>query len=214
MDEDIAIIDKNTRKEKIIIFFKEKKKLLLSIISTIVILLIIFFSYSEYIKQKRTKISDEYNSLIIEYSETNKEFTKKGLVRLINEKDPTYSPLSLYFIIDNSLIPEQDKINNLFDKIIDETPLNKEIKNLIIYKKAVFNSENISENQLLDILNPIINSESIWKSHALYLVAEYFYAKDEKQKSKEFFNQIISLENVNQDFKIKAQKRLNRDLSE
>ena len=60
----------------------------------------------------------------------------------------------------------------------------------------------------------LINSESIWKSQALYLMAEYFYSKGEKQKSKEFFNRIILLENVNQDLKIEAQKRLNRDLSE
>ena len=72
----------------------------------------------------------------------------------------------------------------------------------------------VNENELLDILKPIINSESIWKSQALYLMAEYFYSKDEKQKSKEFFNQILTLENANQDIKIEAQKRLNRDLSE
>ena len=46
------------------------------------------------------------------------------------------------------------------------------IKNLIIYKKALYNSELINENELIKILNPIINSESIWKSHALYLMAE------------------------------------------
>ena len=45
-------------------------------------------------------------------------------------------------------------------------------------------------------------------------MAEYFYAKNEKQKSKEFFKQIISLENTNQDLKLEAQKRLTRDLSE
>ena len=72
----------------------------------------------------------------------------------------------------------------------------------------------VNENELLDILKPLINSNSIWKSHALYLVAEYFYSKNEKQKSKEFFNQIISLENSNQILKIESQKRLNRDLSE
>ena len=60
----------------------------------------------------------------------------------------------------------------------------------------------------------MINSESIWKSHALYLLAEYFYSKNEKEKSKEFFNQIIILENANQEIKIEAQKRLNRDLSD
>ena len=60
----------------------------------------------------------------------------------------------------------------------------------------------------------MINSKSVWKSHALYLLAEFFYSKNEKQKSKEFFNQIIILENSNKDLRIKAQRRLNRDLLE
>ena len=64
------------------------------------------------------------------------------------------------------------------------------------------------------MLNPIINSGSIWKSHALYLLAEYFYSKNEKQKAKEFFNQILILPNSNSDIKIASQKRVNRDLSE
>ena len=63
-------------------------------------------------------------------------------------------------------------------------------------------------------MKPLINSESVWKSHALYLMAEFFYSKSEKQKSKEFFNQIIILDNANDDIARKAQKRLNRDLSE
>ena len=64
------------------------------------------------------------------------------------------------------------------------------------------------------MLNPIINSKSIWKSHALYLLAEYFYSKNEKQKSKEFFSQIINLENANSDLRRESQKRLNRDFSD
>ena len=93
-------------------------------------------------------------------------------------------------------------------------PLETEIKNLIIYKKALYNADFSSENDLLEILNPIINSKSLWKSHALYLVAEYFYSKNEKQKSKEFFSQILNLDNANQEIKIETQKRLNRDLSD
>ena len=214
MDEDIAIIDKNTRNERIKNFIIKNKKSLISFVIVIIIFFVSFFVYDEYKDNKKTEISDQYNSLIIEYSEENKELTKNGLVELINKKDPTYSPLSLYFIIDNLLITEQLKINELFDIVIDETSLENEIKNLIIYKKALFNADNSSENQLIEILNPIINSESIWKSHALYLMAEYFYSKEEKQKSKEFFNKIIGLENANQDLKTEAQKRLKRDLSE
>jgi hypothetical protein len=214
MDEDIAIINKNTRNERIKNFILKNKKSLISFIVVIIMSFVIFFAYDGYNNKKKIEISDQYNSLIVEYSEEKKELIKKGLVEIINKKDPTYSPLSLYFIIDNSLITEQSKANRLFDIVINEISLDKEIKNLIIYKKALFNADNSSENQLIKILNPIINSDSIWKSHALYLMAEYFYSKDEKQKSKEFFNQIIVLENVNQDLKTEAQKRLNRDLSE
>ncbi len=214
MDEDITIIDKNTRNERIKNFILKNKKSIISFVVIIIIFFIVFFAYNEFRNNQRVEISDEYNSLIIEYSDKNKEETKNGLIKLINKKDPTYSTLSLYFIIDNSLIIEQTKINDLFDVIIYETSLENEIKNLVIYKKALFNADNISENELIEILNPIINSKSIWKSHALYLLAEYFYSKNEKQKSKEFFIQIMKLENANQDLKIEAQKKLNRDLSE
>ena len=165
-------------------------------------------------KKKKVKISDEYNSIITEYSEINKDTSKKALIELVDKKDSTYSPLALFFIIDNKLISDQTKINELFDKVIDGASLENEIKNLIIYKKALYNADSIDENQLLEILKPILNSKSIWKTHGLYLMAEYFYSKDEKQKAKEFFSQIVTLENGNQDLKIEAQKRLNRDLSE
>ena len=214
MDEDTAIINSNTRNEKIKNFFINNKKLLILIISLIITLFISYFTFEEFKERKKIKISDQYNSITTKYSESNKEVTYSALVELINKKDTTYSPLSLYFIIDNQLITEQSKINNLFDIVIEDVSLQKEIKNLIIYKKALYNADNVDENDLLKILKPIITSESIWKSHALYLMAEYFYNKGEKQKSKEFFNQIMLLENANQDLQIESQKRLNRDLSE
>ena len=214
MDEDLSIIDRNTRFEKIKIFLIKNKKMIIifSIIS--ISFLFIFFGYKELNKKKKLEISNFYNSTIIDYSESNKLSTIKNLQNIIKTKDATYSPLSLYFIIDNDLILEKDKVNNLFDILIFETRLETEIKNLIIYKKGLYNADSISENELLNILNPLINSESIWKSHALYLMAEYFYSKNEKQKSKEFFNQIISLENANKEIKLESQKRLNRDFSE
>ncbi len=214
MDEDISIINTNTRNEKIKNFFIHNKKKIISSLGVIIILLISYFAFGEYQDRKKIKISDSFNTITINYSEKNKEKTAKDLIKIINEKNPTYSPLSLYFIIDNELISSSEKINNLFDIIIDETSLDKEIKNLNIYKKALFNADNINENELLKILNPLINSESVWKSHALHLMAEYFYSKNEKQKSKEFFNQIINLENANQKIKLDSQRRLNRDLSE
>ncbi len=214
MDEDTAIINSNARNEKIKNFFVNNKKILISTISTLIFVLIGYFVFAEYKERKKIKNSDQYNSIILEYSKNNKEITKKALIELVNKKDTTYSPLSLFFIIDNALVSDRLKINELFDIIIKDVSLEKEIKNLVIYKKALYNADNSDENQLLEILRPIINSKSVWKAHGLYLMAEYFYSKNEKQKAKEFFNQIILLENANQELKIESRKRLNRDLSE
>ena len=214
MDEDISIINTNTRNEKIKNFFIQNKKKIIAGLVVITILLISYFAFGEYQDSKKIKISNSFNSITLNYSESNKEKTAKDLIQLVNEKNSTYSPLSLYFIIDNELIGEKNTINELFDIIIDETSLDKEIKNLNIYKKALYNADDSNENDLLNILNPVIKSESVWKSHALYLMAEFFYSKNEMQKSKEFFNQIVNLENANQEIQLEARKRLNRDLSE
>ena len=214
MDEEIAIIDSNTRTEKIKNFFKKHIKKIIIFFIGLVLILVSFFVFNELKNKTKIKISNLYNSTIISYTQNTKNKTKKNLLKVIEEKDPTYSPLSLYFIIDNDLINNRETINNLFDFIIKKISLEKEIKNLIIYKKALYNADFIEENELLSILNPIINSNSIWKSQALYLVAEYFFSKNEKQKSKEFYNKIINLENSNSDIKLEAQKRLNRDLGE
>ena len=214
MDEDLAIIDSNTRNEKIKNFFIKNKMKLIIFLSFLILVLLGYFGYDEFKNKKIIEISNLYNATIIEYSEDNKNLTKKKLIDIINQKDPTYSPLSLYFIIDNDLILDRKEMNDLFDIIIDKTSLKNEIKNLIIYKKALYNADFIEENDLLDILYPLVNSKSVWKSHALYLLGEYFYSKKEKQKSKEFFEKILEIENANQDLIREAQKRLNRDLSD
>ena len=214
MDEDISIINSNTRNEKIKNFFIQNKKYLISAAVIVVLILVGYFGYDDYKTGKKIKISESYNATIIDFNENNKSQTVDKLIALVNQEDATYSPLALYFIIDNNLLDDVATINNLFDILINKTPVEKEIKNLIIYKKALFNADEGEESRLLNILNPIINSDSVWKSHALYLMAEFFYDKSEKQKAKEFFNQILTLENANVDLRQEAQKRLNRDLSE
>ena len=214
MDEEIAIIDTNTRIEKLKNFFIKKRKPLILFLSLIIVILITFFGFGEYKKKKQIKISDLYYNAIIEYSDQNKEKITQDLIGIINKKDTTYSPLSLYFIIDKNLVSDKQEINDLFSTIINEVSLEKEIKNLIIYKKALFFADYVEENELLEILNPLIKTESVWSSHALFLLGEYYFSKNEKRKSKEFFNKIQSLKNVNQDIQKETQKRLNRDFSE
>lgn len=214
MDEEISIIDTNARNEKVKNFFVNNKKKLIAITTIFLILVTGYFSFDAFKKKEKVNLVNKFNLTIINFKTENSEKTIEDLINIIKENDNTYSPLALYFLIDNNLVNEQEEINFLFDELINKTNLEEEIKNLNIYKKALFNSSFVTENELLQILNPIVNSESIWKSHSLYLIAEYFYAKDEKQKAKEFFNQILLLPNANNEIRLESQKRLNRDLSE
>ena len=214
MDEEITIIDSNARNEKIKNFFINNKKSLLVGFSIILLVIIGYLSIEEVKEREKIKLANQFNITVINFKIEEKQTTINQLTKLINKNDATYSPLALYFLIDNNLIDNKDTINILFDELINETTLDEEIRYLIIYKKALFNSDFSPESDLLQILNPIINSESIWKSHSLYLIAEYFYSKGQMQKAKEFFNQILVLPDANKDIKIESQKRLNRDLGE
>ena len=214
MDEDISIIDSKTRNEKIKIFFINNKKYLIAILSSIILIVFAYFSYGEIQDRKMKKLAEKYNNISIKFSTSNKTDVKNELIEIINEKNSTYSPLALYFIIDNEIQSSNEEINKFFDIIINEVNLNKEIKNLIIYKKGLFNASFETENNLIKILNPIINSESVWKSHALYLLAEYFFDKNQKQKAKEFYNQILDYKKSNENILTETRKRLSRDFSE
>ena len=213
MDEDLSIINANTRNEKIKNFFVNNKKILISSVIFFILIVIGVYSYDKYSTDKKRQISDNFNAAIIDYSESSKDITLNKLLEIFDQKDPTYSPLSLYFIIDKNLLSDQKEVNKLFDVLIDKISLDEEIKNLVIYKKALFNADQANEADLLNMLNPLINSKSVWKSHAMYLIAEYFYSKNQNQKAKEFFNKILEL-NDNQDIVQQAKKRLSRDLSE
>jgi len=214
MDEEITIIDTNARNERIKNFFIKNKKNVFIVISILLILAISYFSFDNFKKKEKLNLANKFNLTTMNFKTGSSDKKIEDLINIVKENDITYSPLALYFLIDNNLVKDKEEINILFDELINKTNLEEEIKNLNIYKKGLFNSNFVSENELLKILNPIINSESIWKSHSLYLVAEYFYAKGEKQKAKDFFNQILILSKANNDIKSASQKRLNRDLSE
>ena len=214
MDEEITIIDSNARNERIKNFFINNKKKIILTFSIILVIIIGYLSYEKSKERTKIKLANQYNLALIDLNPDNKQKTINEMVNVVKSNDATYSPLALYHLLDNNLLENNEEINTLFNELIEKTNLENEIKNLVIYKKALFNSDFVSENELLKILNPVINSESIWKSHALYLLAEFFYSKSEKQKAKEFFNQILVLPNANGTIKTESQKRLNRDLGE
>ncbi len=210
-ERDINLNDINKKDLKSYIL--NNKKILITIIAIFLIILFSFFFYFDYKKDLKVKISDQYNLAIINFEKNNPNQSIDEMINIINKKDTTYSPLALYFLLDNNLIKNKNNINQYFDILINEVKLDEEVKNIIIYKKGLYNYASANEEELLTIFKPLINKENLWKSHSLYLLAEYFFSKNEKQKSKEFFEKILEMENSNPQIKIEAQKRLQRDFS-
>ena len=215
MEEEIQIINENARKEKLKNFFIKNSKYLIFSISAIIILILFYFVYVEIKSRDQIKLAEKYSNIVNNFNNLqNTELSTKELIKIIEKKNPTYSPLALYFILDNDLVIENKEINKYFDMVINIGSLEKEIKNLNIYKKAIYNSNFVDETELVEILRPITNTDSVWKSHSLYLLAEYFYFKKNKSESKKLLNEILNYENSNPEIKLEAQKKLTRDFSE
>ncbi len=213
MDEDIAIINQNTRVSIIKNFFKKNFKKIITTIILILIILFSYFFYDELKERKKNKLAQTYNSIIFNTDKFSQNDIKVKMIEIVNAKVDTYSTLALYYLIDNEIINDNNEISLLFDKVIS---INKdfELKNLIIFKKALYFSDKYTENQILEILNPVINSESVWKQHGLLLMGEFYFHKKQFNKSKEFFKKIIELKKVNPKIKNDVERRLNRDFSE
>lgn len=214
MEEEFAIITENTRKEKIKIFFsKNKKKIYFLIAISLVSIFSVFFYFNK-VSEQRVAIANKFINISLSYEDGNKEHFFKKFIEIIDTNDSTYAPLSLFFLIDNQIVDSKEKINELFDKILNNSNLEKEVKYLLIYKKALLNADQESENNMIEILKPIINSDSVWKSHALLLLGDYFFFKDEKQKAKDFYSQILTLQKNNKNIFNQAQMRIRKNYVE
>ena len=214
MDQDIEIINSQTRNQKIKEFFINYRNYIISALISIFLLVASFFIFEEINERKKIEVADKYNSAVINYKKDNSYNVIPSLKEIINSKDKTYTPLAFFFLLENDLINSKNEINQYFDLIIDDLNLDKKFKELTIYKKGLYNSEYLDENELLNILNPLIKSDSMWKPHSLYLMAEYYLANNQRQKSKDFFEQLIELKNTNPKIKSKAQKRLRSSFSD
>ncbi len=189
-----------TQKTKLRRFYENNKIkiILLSLLSAV--LIISFFFYLEIKKNKKIELTENYIEAKINIDNGNKNEAIKSLVKIIHSNDNTYSPLSLFLILDTNLIEDKQVISDYFIYILENCKFDKEIENLIILKKALHESGFESENKLLETLKPIINSKSIWKSHALFLLGDYYLSKNKKNQAREFYSKVLEIKNLNRDF--------------
>ena len=110
--------------------------------------------------------------------------------------------------IEPNLVTDYNELSILFDHLLDNNKFENEVKNLLIYKKALFNSNFIRESELLEDIKPLLNTETLWKPHALLLMGDYFLSKKEYIKAKEFYTQIFLINNLQKDFYDQARSKL------
>ena len=187
-----------TKKTKIKKFYESNKVLILCAISFFVILIAFVIFYSESKERKKISLAENYITAKIYLSNEERNKAKDILENIIFANDNTYSALSLFLILNEKLITDQQELSNLFDHVLKNNKFDKEIKNLLIFKKALFQSNFVSENELLDSTKPLLNTDTLWKPHALLLLGDYFVFKKEYSKATEFYTQVLSLKNINE----------------
>ena len=197
-----------TKKSKLKKFYEKNK---IFIFSLVFISMIAFGSFSFYLENKEKKkilLSENYLQAKIYLEGGNKNKALSVLKEVIFANDPTYSTLCLFLIMNQNLITDHKELSTLFDHILENNKFSKEVRNLLIYKKALLNSNFVNESELLESIKPLINAETFWKPHGLLLLGDYFVSKGEYIKAIEFYQKIFTIKNLQKDFYNHASSQL------
>ena len=197
-----------TKRSKLRTLYEKNKFLFYSIVLASLISVGAFFYYVDYKEEKKIIFANDYMKAKLYLHNNEKDKAKKILKKIILKSNSTYSTMSLFLILNNNLIIDQNELYKLFDHVLENYKFEKEIKNLIIYKKLVFQSNFATEAEMLELIKPIINSNSLWKPQTLMLISDFFISKKEYIKANEFLIQILSINNANQDLYHQAKLKL------
>ena len=151
--------------EKIENFLRKNKNILLIILTLIIFFLIGISYFNYYQKSKNEKVSEKFVQAGIYLSLNQQEKSKKIYKEIIISKNKFYSLLALNNIIDNDLEQNNEEVLELFN-IVENTRIEKEQKNLVKLKKALYLIKMSRDNEGEKLLNEIISDDSIWKETA------------------------------------------------
>ena len=168
-------------------FLKANIKIFLYIFGLLILIIAAIIWLSSSNKIKKTKISDSFINAQILIEKGKKNEAEKILSNLVLEKNSPYSSLSLFLIIENKLIDNKETIINYFDEVINNNSFKEEDLNLLRLKKAIYISDISMEQEILGLLKPIINSNSVWKNHALKFLGDFYYSNGQQLKAKEYY---------------------------
>jgi len=197
-----------SEKIKLIDLLKKNSKLLLSLLILLFVIIGILLRFDHSNKSKREKISENFIQAKILLENQQNIKAHNVLKNIIEKKDNIYSPLSLFLIIEKNLETDKATVTNYFDKILDIGSIEKEDLNLLRLKKAIFISENSKEEDMLELLNPIINSDSVWKIQSIKFLGDYYFSLNQFNKAKQYYLILISNNDIGLD-KNEIKRKLN-----
>tara|TARA_Y100000590_G_scaffold208661_1_gene236436 strand:- start:3315 stop:3962 length:648 start_codon:yes stop_codon:yes gene_type:complete len=197
-----------TKKSKIKKFYESNKILIFSSIAVLIILFGSLVFYFENQEKKKILLSENYIQAKIYLENENNGKALNTLKKVIFANDSTYSTLSFFLILNQNLISDHKEISALYDHLLENNNFENEIRNLLIYKKSLFSSNSVDETELLEITKPLLSTETLWKPHALLLLGDYFMSKGENIKAREFYQQILTMNNLHKDLYDQAKLQL------
>ena len=197
-----------TKKSKFRKLYDANKLLIFSTLFVLIIASISFSFYTASKEKKQILLADNFITAKFYLQNNERDKGRKILKEIILANNRTYSTLSLFLILDENLVDDQKEISNLFDHLLANNKFEQEVKNLIIFKKTLFLSNFASELEMVENIKPLINTNTLWKPHALLLLGDYFVSKKQYLKAKEFYVQVLSLKNLNMELYEQARSQL------
>ena len=177
-------------------FLKANIKIFLYIFGILILIIVAIIWFNNNNKIKETKISDSFIKAQILIEKGKKNEAEKILSSLVLKKNSPYSSLSLFLIIENKLIDNKETIINYFDEVINNNSFKEEDLNLLRLKKAIYISDISMEQEILGLINPIINSNSVWKNHALKFLGDFYNSNGQQQKAKQYYSTLSENEEI------------------
>jgi len=201
-----------TEKKKVLDIIKSNLKIIISIFLFFILVSFLYAWINFKEASKKVNLSEEFINAKVMLSQNKSNQAYKILKKIIENKDNTYSVLSLYLVIDQDLEKDRKKVINYFNEVLSINTLKNEDLDLLKFKKAIFISNESNEKELLDLLNPIINSDSVWKAQSIRFLADFYFSKKEYKKADQYYSTLLDLENSNIDIneikrKIKTYKK-------
>ena len=184
--------------KKILDFIKGNAKVFIYIIISFAIISLSYFWFLNKSNNKKIQVSDDYiKAKILLDNGKNKE-AEKILSNLIMNNHSIYSRLSLFLIIEKEVISDKEVILNYFDLILSGNSLKKEDINLLKLKKAIFLSDINKEQEIIELLNPLINDNSVWRVQALKFLGDFYYSFEQFQKAKQYYSLLSEINQISE----------------